>query len=323
MPAAQPVSAAPRLTASWYGGGVHGLELLTLPRWRTPADPAVAQNAAWVARINEPAFSKPPPTDVDDAEARLFWFRWITGHQVSFILWQLTGRAWARFADAGGDDLLDAMTDCVRGYSAMLLYCGSCPASIYERVIRPTMRQQHPAFSGAWAPDYAAVRPILRGRNRPAVNSPAMRLLHAQIEINHRVHLMIAKKLVPDGPSLLQASASTMKRCRADELGAVYDEYFLTRRAHVEDRIVLDQLRRRLKAISADVERFGRYPEGLETLREIGLPPPDIHRCAEISAFLTRLTDVVWVVSDAEHRAEIGGARDARPHNVHGGGRQR
>jgi len=55
----------------------------------------------------------------------------------------------------------------IRAYCALLLYWGSCPPSVYDAVIRPSMRLRHPSFSGTWAADYWPVKDLLRGRRMP------------------------------------------------------------------------------------------------------------------------------------------------------------
>ncbi len=61
----------------------------------------------------------------------LFWFRWITGHQVSFILWQLIARSLAEGMHRGETHTaLQETIQYVRGYSNMLLYTSSCSREV-------------------------------------------------------------------------------------------------------------------------------------------------------------------------------------------------
>ena len=111
--------------------------------------------------------------DVEPCEAadELFWFRWITGHQVCFVVWQLIAQL-LDDVDRGRtspDEALEPISRYVDSYSAMLLYTGSCPQETYRVVIRPSMRRRHPAFSGSWAPDYWPIRGLFRGR-QPSID---------------------------------------------------------------------------------------------------------------------------------------------------------
>jgi L-tyrosine peroxygenase len=213
-----------------------------------------------------------PTGPVDDpAMEQLFWFRWITGHQVTFIVWQVIARLVGTVPD---DETPDARTlaklaSCVSGYSAMLLYTGSCPRPLYESSIRPRMALQHRAFSGAWAPDYRLVRKLFRGRTVPWLQAPNAAVLRAAIDTNKTVHDCIAEILVPAGGSLLRMALAEAPIRPSEHKAALYDTFFLTVREHVADKHVVAQLLHRLKAIALDIATNGLYPFGLTRPAEL------------------------------------------------------
>jgi len=193
-------------------------------------------------------------------EVELAWFRWITGHQVSFVVWRVMAALLRRRDEqprttAG---LEQALRHCVRSYAAMLLYTGSCRRATYESVIRSSMRLQHRSFSGSWAPDYVPVRSFLRGHHRARTTAAAP--LDEAVVTLHLVHDAIAAKLVPDGRSLLHQANLPLTDTRLAHL--LYDNYFLTVRSSVDADQIVVQLLRRLVAIAQDVTVNGVHPPG-------------------------------------------------------------
>jgi hypothetical protein len=256
-----------------FGGHPYGLEPLTLPdtvrsavdgdedRGMPSADDLESSRHSLRAlgEAQDPALSPIP-----DLVERLFWFRWITGHQTTFILWQLLAQAMRR---GTGDTAVD-QESCrvfVRGYSAMLLYTGSCPRDAYHSVIRPSMALQHPGFSGSWGRDFWPVRGLLRPGGAQRTDTP----LGRECALNVLIHEGIADKLVPGGQSLLKSVARqedmTWKR---SSLAVLYDMYFLTLRAAVPYEVVVRQLMRRLHAIARDIATNGLYPADASSAEE-------------------------------------------------------
>jgi hypothetical protein len=279
-----------------YGGYPFGLEPLTLPEpgARLPREPdrSVADGA-------KTALAQPTRQILgDDVEAdgdRLAWFRWITGHQTSFALWRLLGTA---VEDHIGDGALldqhdiDALPlptwqQYVDGYSAMLLYSGSCTQETYHRLIRPSMRLQHPSFSGSWAPDYVCVRKLFHDRH-PVTREPAAWRLNTAIETIHRVHDRVAERLVPGGASLLRASP--VKRQDWGDTAFLYDNYFLTRRDSTDRECLIAQLLRRLGAILDDLIVNGLY----DVAAESEAADPNVRRIEGCMGELVR--DLIQVV---------------------------
>jgi hypothetical protein len=320
------VGATPRRHVWDYGSGPYALEPLTLPVWRPdahPPRPAPARRPAPSMRFRSVCAdlaglargAVPAPGVVGDPSAdTVYWFRWITGHQVSFIVWRLVGRALAGLPAAGAQRewTLAAVRDYVRAYSALLLYCGSCPPAVYRRVIRPSMYRQHPAFSGAWAPDYTAVRPLLRGRWSPGADTLAVRRLRRELDLNRDVHRAVAASLVPEGPSLLEAAAGTGPLPRVRELGLIYDEFFQTTRSSVPADAVTAQLLRRLYAIGLDYAQHGRRLTGVGVDGTDGALSPDVRACAdELLPALARVAE--HAVTSGTDDQEVARRRDLRP----------
>src|SRR5213592_2957961 len=109
-------------TRRWdVGDCPYGLEPLTLPPagvWHpssAQSPPPVPATPGGVWLVGDYAAGDCPPS-----AAELFWFRWITGHQVSFILWRLIGQV---LHDAGEGELdpgaaIAALRSYVHGYCA-------------------------------------------------------------------------------------------------------------------------------------------------------------------------------------------------------------
>ncbi|MEU8197953.1 hypothetical protein AB0C10_29655 [Microbispora amethystogenes] len=243
-----------------FGGRPYGLEPLVLPLRPAPGDPDLPR------RDQDPSGT----LGTSDSAEQLFWFRWITGHQLTFIFWQEIGRRADRAPDAG-DVVADvrSATRLIRAYSAMLLYTASCTRDVYHRVIRPSMALHHPAFSGAWARDYGPVRALLRGR-LPAswAAVPDAAALAHECAVNEAVHEGIAAKLVPEAPSLLQSSANEGRALPRDVRAVLFDTYFLTLRASSTPEDVATQMLRRVRAVQDDLRVNGLYPAFAESRHE-------------------------------------------------------
>lgn len=259
---------------SWQFGGLsYGLEPLVLPmQWISTAGPGSAittdPDSLCLGENPRPeTLTSLQPSDPETMD-RLFWFRWITGHQTTFLLWQLLAAAMAKAtSDPYSADSLRLARLYVRGYSQMLLYSSSCPRETYHRVIRSVIARQHPHLSGSWARDYGPVRAVLRGKT--VLDGPDGAALARECTLNERIHDGIAAKLVPAGPSLLQAAKDRPGlRSHRDMLSTLYDTIFLTIRAPVSYESVVVQLIRRLQAINLDVAANSLYPTDASSLME-------------------------------------------------------
>lgn len=289
-------------TSEWYFGGVrYGLEPLILPNPDVADDdlPAGRDHVGYrdaCERVLDARMGAGA-----ESEREISWFRWLTGHQVSFVIWRLMAQT-MRDVDAGRTSWPDGcrvLADYVRGYCAMLLYTGSCPPRVYQDLIRPSMYLQHRGFSGAWAPDYRPVRDVFRGRLRPGPGE-----LATAVGLYQAIHDGVAAKLVPAGPSL-RASARRTGDIRLPDptvLGLFYDNYFLTVRAQVSRPDVVAQLLRRLVAVTQDVTAHG--------LHLAGGPRPSQLSSAEVFACEEQLPQINARVASHAARRYRPGARE-------------
>jgi hypothetical protein len=282
----------PFIAPGWdYGDTVYGLEPLTLPapgsRWAF-GDASDAVEGHRRHREHEEHRTAIKPAAEEDLEA-LFWFRWITGHHISFILWQFLANC-LEGEDLDGTE--PGVAAYVRGYSASLLYTGSCTRETYNAVIRPSMYRVHPGFSGTWAADYAAVRGLFRRRRIPSLGPDEQARVKREVELSHQVHMGLASRLVPSGRSLLQGAADSMIR-KPQYCSALFDCYFITLRAPVPAQQVAAQLLRRCKAVVLDITANGLYPAVARYPEEF----PEELRSAEVRNLEEHLIDIMMNVA--------------------------
>ncbi|KUN18765.1 hypothetical protein AQJ23_39185 [Streptomyces antibioticus] len=258
----------PGTSGMWdFGDYPYALEPLTLPppgvAWLPEEPPADDLRAACSALRDLAAAGDlgVAPAGEDELE-RLFWFRWITGHHISSLLWRLLAAALDRLGSPAADqaELSRVIPRYVRAYSAMLIYTGSSTQAIYNATIRPSMYRIHSTFSGTWSADFPAVRSLFRGRRVPPVTTAERAALTSEIELCHRIHLDVAAKLVTNGRSLLQHLVDNPAAHQPRVWSALFDHYFLTSRAPVSAHEVLSQLLRRCKAVAIDIASNGLYP---------------------------------------------------------------
>jgi L-tyrosine peroxygenase len=253
-----------------FGGRAYGLEPLVLPPVPVPSsgDGHLRRRyAELLGRGPDTGTEAPSGLGAADSAEQLFWFRWITGHQLTFMLWQELRRRAAEDAVPAPPHEVAAAARLVRGYTAMLLYTASCTRDVYHRIIRPSMALHHPAFSGAWARDYGPVRALLRGRLPAAWDGWADALLE-ECALNEAVHEGIAAKLVPDAPSLLQSAAGNGRPLPRDVRAVLFDTYFLTLRASCSPAEIAAQLLRRVRVMRDDLAANGLYPAATSSRAE-------------------------------------------------------
>ncbi|MEC3975553.1 hypothetical protein [Amycolatopsis sp. H20-H5] len=191
--------------------------------------------------------------------------RWLLGHHVAFGLWRLLGDA-LRVMSQGeistaDEEIVAWLFDC---YSETLVYSASCSAEVYADRIRPAMAAVHPAFSGRWGRDYEAVRSLLEEIDLPAGGS-----LARAVARNRRVHLLVARKLVPDGDSLFKDAGHRRDNITSDVERDLFDRFFRVQRQATSRSWFLIQLDRRISAIRYDI---ARYPLG--TADDFAVPTP-------------------------------------------------
>jgi L-tyrosine peroxygenase len=210
-----------------------------------------------------------PEVERCDAPDELFWFRWITGHQICFVVWRLISQLLddVNRRQRTPGEALEPICRYVDGYSAMLLYTGSCPRDLYSVLIRPSMRLRHRAFSGSWAPDYWPIRDLFRGHKQSVLWTVDTGELQEAVTLLQVVHDGVAAKLVSNGRSLLREAS--VRGPSHHVAGMIYDTYFMTLRAPVLRQDVVAQLLRRLVAVAQDIATNGLYADGDERPAEL------------------------------------------------------
>ncbi|MER5339324.1 hypothetical protein ABT030_03065 [Streptomyces mirabilis] len=193
------------------------------------------------------------PHDPDD-RAR---YRWIVGHQTAFGVWQLKGAVLRALAhsDNAPQRLVAQAAQLYDVYSALFLYTGSCSAERYAATVRPDMTARHPAFSGEWARDHEAI-PGLLSAVRARHPREAIAALTQAARRNQQVHIAVARKLVPDGASLLATAGREPGTGRTDAERDLYDDHFKVRRQAVCRPSFDAQLVRRLTQCFCDITTY-------------------------------------------------------------------
>ncbi|MCP2166569.1 hypothetical protein [Goodfellowiella coeruleoviolacea] len=215
-----------------------------------------------------------PPRDTQE----LARYRWLVGHQSTFVVWRLLTDAMASALDHPDQ----AASACHEAgelfgvYSVLLLYSGSCPPGVYHDSLRPEMMSCHPAFSGEWAPDHRPVLSLLHRVRRECPTGAARELMSA-FKANQRVHMAVARALVPDGESLLRKADRRPGQRPSAEEHRMYDRFFRVRRRPVCHRTLRAQLVRRVGQACVDLATHGLYYGG-----------PAVSASAEDSAQLVR-----------------------------------
>lgn len=274
-------------------------ELLILP----PAGSHYAERTCPVGS-DEPL--DPPEYDVFGSVPvepfSLFWYRWIAGHQIAFILWRTIGDLLEQRPDRlPGRGEIDLLTTCIDGYSAMLLYSATTPGPHYHADIRRRMSLQHPSFSGAWAPDYRPVRRLFRGRFGWQ-QDPSCAALREAIDLNRRTHDHIADHLVPDGRSLLQNYVGNVNISREKE--DLFDNFFMTIRRPIDRGGVVGQLAARIRAVGTDLESNGLFPLVDGRHYPVFSDPPGSTIWSLGTRVLRVLSRAVELSMDVEHQLE-------------------
>ncbi|WP_410594775.1 hypothetical protein [Amycolatopsis sp. lyj-23] len=253
-----------------FGAYRWGLEPLFLPD-PLGSDPRPSGGSAAATPDSPGREAKTGQYPAHSGPDEIYWFRWITGHQVTFLLWQFLARALERVGPGGAADgkTADAVERLTVACNAVLVYTGSCSRECYDRIIRPAMYRHHHGFSGSWSMDYRPVRRLLHTRQQAWLSHPDMAKVRAAANVNALVHNAIAARLVPGGPSLLSTAVPEMRLQDRATLGVMFDIFFLTVRRPVDDGELVRQLVRRLKAVVADVGENGLLPEGSQSFDEV------------------------------------------------------
>lgn len=233
-----------------YGDYPYGLEPLVLP---DPGEPWLEIDERRFEFGNVP-YRPVIRGGADVSSTARAWFRWITGHQLSFLIWRFVAIGVnSRYATSVDSP---AIATLVAAYSASLVYASLMSPGEYARTVRPAMERTHRAFTGSWAPDYRLLRDLMHSPRKvaAALGTGADELV-GRVRECRDVHREVANRLVPTGVSLFQESgmpvAGTKARLSTD---MIYDSFFLVARRPASFTSALEQFERRVHAVSADLE---------------------------------------------------------------------
>jgi hypothetical protein len=198
-----------------------------------------------------------PQIEFDPMSA--YWFRWVTGHQVVFIFWHLLGKELAYMETTGLDGArLDCCSRILQGGALIFEYAGSCSQEYYHKYVRPFMALAHKGFSGRWSLDYEPLPQLVKRIMQANVNDLLLKKYHLfkkSYSLHQRLHYRVAKRLVPEGGSLLQKGKN--EGTALDEVQKHHymrsDFFFLVDRTAVSCEQLEHTLWRRINAIQMDL----------------------------------------------------------------------
>lgn len=261
------------------------LPLLRLPMPDRPFRPDNRCSSCRLRRIPAQARGPAPVSwRPGHDEGSLAWFRWLLGHHLAAGVWRLQGELLATARDpqtprCEAIEAMHAVAAMYHTYSAVLLYSGSCTPEAYATAIRARMIERHPAFSGTWARDHEHVSALL-GELGPLTDGTVRRSLR----INRRVHISVARRLVPAGKSLLRESGGDPHGV-TDADRDHFDEFFRIGRADVCHHSFATQLTQRIRLARDDIADSPVVVDyGNDEVRRLQ---------AEIPALLTKLSATV------------------------------
>jgi hypothetical protein len=206
-------------------------------------------------RDRAPAGSEP-----SDAVLR---HRWWLGHQLSFLTWRALAEILGEMlgSTACGEEHFRRAAALYDAYSVLLIYSGGCSAQQYDAVLRPAMRAADPAFSGTWAADHAPLARLLDEVKARYPEAATGRLDRA-VRTNRRVHVSVARRLVPGGGSLLSEAGPAAQE-PAERQHALFDAFFRTERGAVCRSGLLTQYADRALDAVADLSGRGLFLDGV------------------------------------------------------------
>ncbi|ESQ13410.1 MAG: hypothetical protein N838_30010 [Thiohalocapsa sp. PB-PSB1] len=236
-------------TTPYYGDYAFGNEVLRLPAM----DDDLPGGFPAIGTLCLPRLGSQFDTRFDQMST--YWFRWITGHQVMLLLWQVLNRD-LRAKHSFDQAILMHYTQVWNLCTLIYEYTGSCTLDYYGNHIRPVMMRVHQGFTGRWASDYVGLpKAVNRAARQGECNAAAQRMRDAYLQ-SQKAHLAIADRLVPEGASLLKSAKAdgieaVAKVCAHHQ--AIFDHFFLISRGAVSATELFESLQRRLAAIDADL----------------------------------------------------------------------
>jgi hypothetical protein len=238
---------------------VPDLGMLHIPLPSSPFDSAESEDPDRHAVLA----SRSWPTSPDE-RAR---YRWWIGHQVTFCVWRLLAESLTAIA-ANEHPAPEPVANAARlydAYSALLCYAGSCTPEVYSRAIRAEMVRADPAFTGRWSRDYERIPALLRSVRRTRSAADISQLVTAS-RANQMAHIATAKRLVPNGISLLQQSTRAHDDQVTDRDRDLLDAFFLVTRAQISRAAFTAQLSGLTALVLADLADRPLEDDGGDTI---------------------------------------------------------
>lgn len=214
----------------------------------TEPDSESDSNTAFLDRVTalvtdaEIAGSKHNRQLSEEELSTIAFFRWITGHQATCMVFQaLVGLLSQEKPSKDLSKLCDF-------YAFLTLYTGSCTKETYGRVIRPFMMHAHACFSGTWAGDF---HPLKKLKKR-FEGQPEYDEFRTSFKQAWQVHSEVGKWLIGTDPSLLRENKQAVDE-KPEDKAFRFDSFFLIRRCAFQPSLYEEQLLRRVDAIWQDL----------------------------------------------------------------------
>lgn len=188
-------------------------------------------------------------------------FRWVTGHQIMFMFWHILNKELVQTSEVLDEEKLDHYIKIMDGCALVYEYTGSCTEDYYQRYIRPSMVLTHKAFSGYWAADYGRLPQLIRKVTQFSSSSEAIKKRQNRLKEayanSQKSHISVAKRLVPEGESLLKSAKNDGIEVTRDQIKAhhyrLYDFFFLVQRTPVSTAYFNRSLTRRIEMVYHDL----------------------------------------------------------------------
>ena len=236
---------------NYLGEYRYGTEILQLPKLGNPFKSETQEN---INRV-PPSFY---PFEEDDPSQR-YWFRWITGHQIMLTYWHLLGKLFENQPSSISKRQLELGTQIFKSCSVIFEYTGSCPKDFYHTHIRSFMALFHRGFSGLWASDYKLIPQIIKKvatSDFQGAQKIKQKSFMKAYQINLKSHIVVAKKLVPEGASLLKKAKKEGVKLHTvkEEHAMLYDFFFLINRQPTSRKSLIYSLEKRTYTVIDDIK---------------------------------------------------------------------
>jgi hypothetical protein len=159
----------------------------------------------------------------------------------------------------------------------------------------------HNAFTAKWAADYTPIPILYKTLFQLASGSKdfALEEMRSVFDEHHRMHILVAKKLVPNDKSLLQNHKHKIQatRCSRDKQ-FLYDSFFHVMRSNSNTVGLTSSLNRRVRAILYDLSIAPAIQEGTASYQEM---PSEMH-ALEMVKYREEIPDLLQRVISSSQR---------------------